>query len=103
MNIKEAQDAIKAILAAIPDHELPKFDSVEIDADGTPIVWWGGRGHHLGSAKRNGERYPLSYRNSAAWEAIEGEMTYRADQRLLENGDNPKGIVLAAKKKKAGR
>lgn len=97
MNIREAQDAIKAILEQIPDEELPDFDRVEISRDGTPVAWWGGHGHHLGSAKQGGKRRPLNYREHGAWDAIEGEMVYRADKRLLENGDDPTGIRLAKK------
>lgn len=97
MNIKEARTAIEAILAAIPDDELPEFDKVEV-RDGQIVVWWGSTGHHLGSAKRGGERDPLSYRRSGSWGAIEAEMTHRADRRLLDNGDDPTGVRLAAKK-----
>jgi hypothetical protein len=96
MNIKEARDAIEAILAAIPDDELPDFDKVEID-DGRVLVWWGDCGHVLGSAKAGGERDPLSYRRNGSWGAIESEMTYRADRRLLDNGDDPTGLRLASK------
>ena len=99
MNIKEAQAAIEAILAAIPDDKLPKFDSVETNTDGRVIVWWGGTGHHLGAATRGGRRDPSVHRQNAVWHAIEGEMTYRADKRLFENGDDPKGVRLASKKK----
>ncbi|WP_269304858.1 hypothetical protein [Aeromicrobium sp. HA] len=98
MNIKEARAAIEAILAAIPDEEFPDFDKVEVRKDGTEVVvWWGGRGQHLGSAKSNGVRNPLNYRTSASWNAIEGEMTYRADRRYLENGDTIEGIRLGRK------
>jgi hypothetical protein len=97
MNIREAQDAIKAILAQIPDEELPEFDKVEIEDDGRLTVWWGSHGAILGSAKRGGERRPLNYRDNGAWAAVEAEMTYRADKRLLENGDDPTGIRLAKK------
>lgn len=97
MDIKAAQEAIKAILAAIPDDALPEFDRVEIGSTWGPCVWWGGTGRHLGSSKRNGERYPIGYRESGAWAAIEHEMAYRADRRLLDNGDDPTGVNLAAK------
>lgn len=97
MNIREAQDAIKAILAAIPDDELPEFDRVEIGDDGRLVVWWGAHGHVLGSARRGKQRHPGSYRDNGAWDAIEAEMTYRADKRLLANGDDPTGIRLAKK------
>ena len=100
MNISQARAAIEAILSAIPDSALPKFDSVEYREDGLPTVWFGGLGRHLGSAKRGGERRPLNYRNDASWEAIELEMTYRADQRLFDNGDNPAGVKLARKRAK---
>lgn len=94
MNIREAQDAIKAILAEIPDDELPEFDRVEIDKEGRPVVWWGAHGHVLGSARRGKHRRPGNYRDNGAWDAIEAEMTHRADQRLLDNGDDPTGVRL---------
>jgi len=102
MNIKTAQDAIEAILAAIPDDELPEFDKVEQSDDGKTIVWWGSTGHYLGGATSGGQdgrkkRDPKVHRSSAIWGAIEGEMTYRADLKFLENGDKIDGIRLAAK------
>lgn len=100
MNVKEARAAIEAILAAIDDDELPKFDRVEIDErynDGKPVVWWGSTGHHLGSARRGEVREPLVHRRRGVSDAIEGEMVYRADRRLLDNGDDPTGLRLAAK------
>lgn len=97
MNIKEARAAIEEILASIPDSDLPKFDRLEVDADGKSCVWWGGKGRYLGSATSNGERSPINYRTSGSWDAIEGEMAYRADKRYLENGDKPHGIKLAKK------
>ena len=97
MDIKQARAAIEAILEAIPDSELPDFDKVE-HRDDAVIVWWGGQGSHLGSAKSNGERDPLIYRRRGSWDAIEAEMTYRADRRLLDNGDDPTGVHLAKKK-----
>ncbi len=97
MNIKEARNAIEAILAAIPDSELPEFDKVEIGGDGKAVVWWGGRGHVLGTAKSGGLRDPLNYRRNGSWGAIESEMAYRADRRVLENGDDPTGVRIARK------
>lgn len=98
MNIIKARAAIEEILASIPDEELPEFDRVEVDEmRGETLVWWGGSGHVLGSARTNGERNPINYRTSASWEAIQGEMTYRADRRYLENGDKPDGIHLGKK------
>lgn len=97
MKIKAAREAIEAILAAIPDEELPEYDRVEHDRDGRVTVWRGGSGRTLGSAKRNGVREPLVYRSSASWDAIEGEMAYRADRRLFENGDDPTGIQFSKK------
>ena len=98
MNISEARAAIEAILEAIPDDDLPEFDRVEIEADNRVCVWWGGHGHVLGTAKRDGKRRPLNYRENGSWAAIESEMTHRTDRRFLENGDNPKGIRLGKKK-----
>lgn len=97
MNLKAAQQAIEAILASIPDDKLPKFDRVE-QRDGITVVWWGGTGHHLGTAKTGDERNPINHRHRAAWEAIEGEMTYRADQKYFDNGDKIDGIRLTSKK-----
>jgi len=97
MNIEQARAAIEAIVAAIDDDELPEFDKVEQDRDGGVIVWWGSTGQHLGSAKRGGKRDPLNYRRRGSWHAIEMEMTYRADRRLLDNGDDPTGVHLAKK------
>lgn len=100
MTIKAARMAIEAILASIPDDALPAFDRVDYDKDGVPTVWWGGMGQVLGSARSNGVRDPGIYRRKASWSAIECEMAFRADRRLLDNGDDPTGIKLA---KKGGR
>lgn len=98
MNIKEARAAIEAILEAIPDEELPEFDRVEVDtARGETLVWWGGNGRILGTARSSGKRDPLVYRRDGSWNAIQSEMTYRADRRFLENGDKSDGIRLAKK------
>jgi len=97
MNIKEARAAIEEILASIPDSELPPFDRIEVDADGKTCIWYSSTGHYLGSAKRGDERRPIHYRESGSWDAIEGEMLYRADRRFLENGDSPHGLKLAKK------
>lgn len=96
MNIKTARAAIEAILAAIPDDELPEFDRIEHGKDGKVTAWWGGTGHILGSATRGGKRRPENYREGTSWSAIEGEMTYRADKRIFDNGDDPTGVQLAA-------
>lgn len=96
MNIKTAQAAIRAILAAIPDDELPKFDRVE-QRDGKTIVWWGGNGYHLGSATSGGKRDVKHHHRCAPWDAIEREMVYRADRKFLKNGDKLDGIHIAAK------
>lgn len=97
MDIKTARAAIEAILVAIDDDELPEFEKLEIGSKYGPCVWWGSTGHHLGSAKRNGVREPLVHRHRGISDAIEGEMVYRADRRLLDNGDDPTGISIAAK------
>jgi hypothetical protein len=97
MDIKTARAAIEAILAAIPDDELPDFDRLELGGDGRVCAWWGGTGHVLGSATRGGERDPLNYRRNGSWGAIEAEMTHRADRRLLDNGDDPTGLSLGRK------
>ncbi|MCC4300413.1 hypothetical protein [Rhodococcus sp. 3-2] len=95
MDLKTARAAIEAILASIPDEELPEFDRVEYDRKGLPTVWWGGSGYCLGSAKSGEKRDPLVYRARGSWDAVEAEMTYRADKRLHDNGDDPRGIRLA--------
>lgn len=95
MDINSAQSAIESILASIPDEELPPFDRVETNRDGKPVVWWGGQGRVLGSATNKGQRDPSIYRSEASWSAILLEMTYRADLRLHENGDDPTGVPLA--------
>lgn len=89
MDIKTARAAIEAILKAIPDDQLPDFDRVEHGADGKVTAWLGGTGHILGSAKRGNKRRPKNYREGGSWRAIEGEMTYRADKRLLAQNDDP--------------
>lgn len=96
MNIKEARAAIEAILEAIPDDDLPEFDKIDNDR-GETLVWWGGQGRVLGSAKSAKGRDPLIYRRNASWQAIQMEMTYRADQKYLENGDTIDGLRLAKK------
>lgn len=98
MDIKTARAAIEAILASIPDKKLPKFDRVEYNHDGKPVVWMGGTGRCLGSAKRGMEREPLVYRSGGSWDAIVAEATYRADKRLLKNGDDPNGVFFASTK-----
>lgn len=97
MNIKQARAAIEAILAAIPDDEMPKFDKVE-QRDGDVIVWWGGCGHHLGSAMSAGQREPNIHRRSGSWDAIEGEMVARADRVFLDNGDSAEGLKITGKR-----
>lgn len=88
MNIRSARQAIEAILAAIPDDDLPEFDRVERDGlSGKATVWWGGTGHTLGSATSGGKRKPKIHRQRGSWDAIEGEMVYRADKRFLADGD----------------
>ncbi len=96
MNIVEARAAIEAILEAIPDNELPDFDKVEV-RENEICVWWGGSGRFLGSARSGGVRDPLVYRHNASWEAVQMEMTCRADRRLLDNDDDPTGVRLARK------
>ncbi|AWN04976.1 hypothetical protein I5H21_gp052 [Mycobacterium phage Byougenkin] len=92
MNLKTALAAIEAILAAIPDEELPSFDRMEHGADGRVTAWYGHTGRVLGSATRGGIRNSEVYRTGASWSAIEGEMAYRADKKLLENNDEPAGL-----------
>lgn len=96
MTTSEARAAIEAILASIPDEELPEFDKVEIDGDEV-LVWWGGSGRVLGTAKSGGKRDPLVYRRNASWDAVQAEMTHRADRRFLNNGDKPGGVRLGKK------
>lgn len=87
MNVKEAREAIEAILVSIPDNELPEFDKIEDDPDYGPVAWWGSHGYHIASSRDgNGEPNPLSYRASGAWHAIEQEMVARASKRYFDNG-----------------
>lgn len=83
MNIKEARAAIEAILAALPDEALPEFDKREVNGDGSVTVWWGRHGRCLGTAKSGGQRDPGVYRRDASWQAIQLEMTHRADVKHL--------------------
>lgn len=92
MKLKTARAAIEAILASIPDKELPDFDRIDHDFGGKVTAWWGGTGHVLGSATRNGKRRPKNHRERGSWAAIEAEMTYRADKRMFDNGDDPKAV-----------
>ena len=84
MKRKHAFEAIKAILAAIDDDEMPNPSKVEQDGERT-VVWFGGLGRYIGSATRNGEREPLIYRDRAAQEAIELEAVYRIDLAHMGN------------------
>lgn len=92
MNVTEARAAIEAILAAIDDEAIPDFDRVEVSDDGLPVVWFGGTGMRLGSAKSGQVREPLIYRRRASWDAIRGEAWFRADRRLLAAGDDPSAL-----------
>lgn len=82
MKLAAAREAIAAILAAIDDEDLPK-GKLETTKDGEQILWFGGMGHHLGSGRRNGERYPLMHRDRAVSEALEFEALYRYDLKHL--------------------
>jgi len=84
MKREHAYEAIKAILAAIDDDELPKPDKLEKGDDGKTVVWFGGMGRILGSGKRNGRREPLIYHERAASDAIQLEAIYRLDRAHLE-------------------
>lgn len=77
MTREQAAAAIRAILAAVPDDELPK-PKIE-KRDGETIAWFGGLGRNLGSAKRGGVRRPENYRDDAVRTAFENEATYRLD------------------------
>lgn len=78
MKREHAYEAIKAILAAIDDDELPTPSRVEMH-EGVQVVWINGIGRHIGSGKRNGRREPLIYRDSAARKAIDEEAFCRID------------------------
>lgn len=87
MKRKHALEAIKAILAAIDDDDLPKPSKIDQE-EGKTVVWFGGLGRILGSAKRNGEPAPIIYRERGAATAIELEAVYRIDrQRQSENDE----------------
>jgi hypothetical protein len=81
MKREQAEAAIRAILVSIPDSQLPK-GRMEV-RDGETVLWFGGRGHHLGMAKRNGETEPDVHRSSGILDALEGEAIYRADVKFL--------------------
>ena len=91
----EAFNAIKEILASIPDDELPESSRIEHRDDGKVVVWFGGRGSYLGTAKTRAKRDPLTYRENGASEALFGEALYRMDRRFLENGDSLDGLTLS--------
>ena len=98
MTLTEAERLIARILESIPDDELPEFSRVTYGTDGMPIVWHGGTGQYLGSARRGrDERDPSPYRSGAIRDAIFGEMCYRADRFLLDRGDDPTGIDFTAR------
>lgn len=77
MNYQEAYEAILAILDQVDDASLPK-GKVEHRSDST-VIWFGGTGRHLGSARRNGVPDPTVYHAVAARTALELEAVYRAD------------------------
>lgn len=83
MKRKHAYEAIKAILAAIDDDEMPKPDKIERDGE-KAVVWFGGMGRVLGSARRNGEWEPLIYRDRAASDAIQTEAICRLDAEQMQ-------------------
>ena len=80
MKREHAFEAIKAILAAIDDDELPEPSKVDQDGQRT-VVWFGGLGHYLGSATRNGEHEPMIYRDKAARQALDLEAVCRIDAK----------------------
>lgn len=83
MKRKHAYEAIKAILAAIDDSEIPAPDKLKSE-DGRVVAWFGGMGYYLGSAKRNGALEPMIHRDNAATKAIIGEAVYRLDKAHSE-------------------
>lgn len=86
LTAEAAVAAIEGILAALPASELPKLKR-EVEPDGTVLVWHGGSGWHLGSARRKTmgvwERMPLHYRERAARDCLALEAVYRADLKHL--------------------
>ncbi len=91
LTAREAQDAIRAILARIPDAALPPL-RIEQDSDGTVIAWNGDTGRYLGSAKRRGRREPDVNRSGGIWDAIEREAVARLDEQFHANGDSLDGL-----------
>ena len=85
MKRKHEYEAIKAILAAIDDDQMPATTKVRNRPDET-VVWFGGMGRALGSAKRDGRNEPLIYRDRAAHQAIELEAVCRLDAKR-QSGD----------------
>ena len=82
MNLKDARSAIGAILASIDDAEMPTPTRSE-ESEGITVVWFGGLGYHLGSAKRGGVRAPENYHRQAVDAAIEHEAVFRLDRKHL--------------------
>jgi hypothetical protein len=78
-----AGDAIAAILAEIPDHELPQPTRIEVNPDGTRTAWFGGLGHVLGTARSGGVRDPLLHRRGGIRDALQQEAVYRLDLASL--------------------
>lgn len=87
LTYEAAVAAIAAILAAVPDDELPEISRMEY-RDGKAIAWFGGMGAHLGSRTRNGKPFPIGYRESGAHDALVGEATCRADMEFHAAGQS---------------
>jgi hypothetical protein len=81
VKVKEARLAITAILESIDKNELPK-PKIE-KRDGETVAWFGGRGHQLGKAFRNGVLDPDVHRSHGVFDAIEGEAMARLDAKYL--------------------
>jgi len=103
MTLNEARAEIEAILAAIPDDEIPTFPLAQINRNGTVTVLTETDldipfcidiepGHILGTAPD-----PLYNRRIASMRAIEGEMYCRAEAKFLANGRKLDGLGLVKK------
>lgn len=81
MKLKEAETAIRAILAAVDNDQLPK---PRRDKSDPSLYWFGGRGHHVGTAERAGVREPDVHRSFGLDGLFEGEKMARIDAKHLK-------------------
>lgn len=82
---RSAAAAITAILAALPDDELPAPDRIEALPDGERLARFGGMGMVIGSAHRGGEPAPALRVVAGVREAMIGERMRRLDLAHLND------------------